>query len=105
MKNSGTEQDNKHIYMLLARYQTDIEYFLGHGNRSERNLYFDTKEEHIEETIKLWKSLEPKPEWLTHEQLMNYKEKMLNIITCTKCGTENTPNEDFYFCTNCLTHL
>lgn len=70
--------EKKHSYMLLARYQMDIEYFLNHGNRSERNLFFDTKEEHIEETVKLWESLEPKPEWLTAEQLTDYKSKMLN---------------------------
>ena len=29
--------------MLLARYQMDIEYFLNHGNRSERNLFFGTE--------------------------------------------------------------
>lgn len=56
----------------------DIEYFLKCGKRSERNLFFDTKEEHIEETVKLWESLEPKPEWLTAEQITEYKSKMLN---------------------------
>jgi hypothetical protein len=64
--------------MLLSRYQMDIEYFLNFGNRSERNLFFDTKEEHIEETVKLWEAIEPKPEWLTAEQLTDYKTKMLN---------------------------
>lgn len=65
-------------YMLLARYQMDIEYFLNWGNRSERVLYFGNKEEHIEETVKLWESLEEKPEWLTAEQLEEYKQQMLN---------------------------
>ena len=78
MKNATRTQDNRYNYMLLSRYQQDIEYFLNHGNRSERNLFFDTKEEHIEETVKLWESLEPKPEWLTAEQLTDYKSKMLN---------------------------
>jgi len=78
MKNASTTQDNRFNYMLLSRYQQDIEYFLNYGNRSERNLFFDTKEEHIEETIKLWEKLEPKPEWLTFEQLTDYKTRMLN---------------------------
>jgi len=77
MNTQSTQDDNKYNYMLLSRYQQDIEYFLNYGNRSERNLFFDTKEEHIEETIKLWESLEPKPEWLPYDQLAEYKTKML----------------------------
>jgi len=72
------KSNNSFSYMLLGRYQMDIEYFLNYGNRSEKHLYFDTKEEHIKETIILWKSLSPKPEWLRATKLIEYKNKMLN---------------------------
>lgn len=78
MKNAPSTQYKRYNYMLLGRYQQDIEYFLNWGNRCEKHLFFDTKEEHIEETIKLWELLEPKPEWLTADQLQDYKTRMLN---------------------------
>ena len=39
-----------------------------------------------------------------------YKNEMThdnkkNKINCWECGHEQTPNEEFNFCTKCLTHL
>jgi hypothetical protein len=69
---------DKFSYMLLGRYEADILYFLGSGGRNERHLYFNTKEEHIKETINQWKKLSPKPEWLRASKLIEYKKRMLN---------------------------
>ena len=63
----------KHEYMMLSRYQSDMEYYLGHGNRCEKHLYFGNFKEHIEEMFKLWEELPVKPEWLTFEKLNQYK--------------------------------
>lgn len=43
-------------YMMLDRYKTDCEYFLGNGNGYEGHLYFKSVEEHCDEMEKLWNS-------------------------------------------------
>jgi len=74
---SNKQKSEPFNYMLLSRYQMDIEYFLNYGNRCEKHLFFDTKEEHIKETFKLWKSLSPKPNWLRANKLIEYKNLIL----------------------------
>lgn len=66
-------------YMMLGRYRTDCEYFLGNGNRYEGHLYFKSVEKHCDEMEKLWNSFadDEKPEWLTLEQIHEYRAKML----------------------------
>ena len=39
---------------------------------------------------------------MTHDNKTN---KNNNLTECFKCGHEQTTNEDFNFCTKCLTHL
>lgn len=63
-------------YMLLGRLQMDIEYYLNHGNRNDKHLYFQNAEDHIKETIALWKKLPTKPEWLRATKLIEYKKNM-----------------------------
>ena len=69
-------RDEKFRYMMLSRLQSDVNYFLGNGNRHEPNLWTHNKEEHIELMNKLWDSLPEKPEWLTREQLDEYAKQM-----------------------------
>ena len=66
-------------YMMLSRLQMDCNYFLGNGNGYEGHLYYKSVEEHCDEMEKLWNSFsnEDKPEWLTMEQIKEYREKML----------------------------
>lgn len=66
-------------YMMLDRYRTDCEYFLGYGYGYEGHLYFKSVEKHCDEMEKLWNSFadNEKPEWLTLEQIHEYREKML----------------------------
>ena len=66
-------------YMMLSRLQMDCKYFLGNGNGYEGHLYYKSVEEHCDEMEKLWNSFanEDKPEWLTIEQIKEYREKML----------------------------
>ena len=68
-------------YRLLSRLQTDCEYFLGNGNGHECHLYYGTVEEHCDEMERMWDSFaaEEKPEWLTKEQIKNYREQMLKV--------------------------
>lgn len=70
--------DNRFRYQLLGRLQMDCDYFLGHGNRSTRQLFYDTVEEHLEEMEKLRNELNP--EWLTDLEMENYKKEMLKDL-------------------------
>jgi hypothetical protein len=67
--------DYKFAYMLLSRYQSDIEYYFGYGNRCEKHLYHGNFQEHIRQTIELWKTLPAKPEWLRAKKLIEYKRR------------------------------
>ncbi len=64
-------------YMLLGRLQTDCDYFLGNGNRNEKQLFYLNTKEHITEMIKLWKTLPKKPSWLRANELIKYKKQLL----------------------------
>ena len=66
-------------YSMLSRLQMDCDYFLGNGNGYEGHLYYKSVEEHCDEMEKLYNSFadEDKPEWLTMEQIKEYREKML----------------------------
>jgi hypothetical protein len=80
-KNGGEVGDNKHTYMMLGRLQMDNDYFLGNGNRGERNLWAGNVDGQIEEMKKLWNSLPEngKPEWLSMEDILDYERKMKGI--------------------------
>ncbi|AGO47663.1 hypothetical protein Phi4:1_gp126 [Cellulophaga phage phi4:1] len=67
----------KYNYMLLGRLQMDLDYYLGFGGRNEKHLFYSSIEEHIRETINLWKLLPVKPEWLRATKLIEYKNKAL----------------------------
>jgi len=71
------EKDWSHEYMMLSRYQSDVEYFLGNGDRNEKHLYYGSCKEHISKMIELWRSLPKKPKWLTAVNLINYKSQLI----------------------------
>jgi phage terminase large subunit-like protein len=79
-KGGAVSEDNKFNYMMLGRLQTDCDYYLGNGNRSERVLWAGNIDDHIEEMKKIWNSLpkDGKPEWLSMEDIKNYENKMKN---------------------------
>lgn len=64
-------------YMLLSRMRSDCDYFLGNGNGYERHLWGGSVEVICDEMERIWNSLEEKPEWLTLEQIHEYREKMM----------------------------
>lgn len=66
-------------YMMLGRYKSDCDYFLGNGNGYEGHLYYKDVNRHCDEMEKLYESFaeDEKPEWLTMEQIKEYREKML----------------------------
>nr|WP_243121968.1 LPD11 domain-containing protein [Clostridium sp. Marseille-P7770] len=66
-------------YMMLCRLKMDCDYFLGNGNGYEGHLYYKSVEEHCDGMEKIWNSFadDEKPEWLTMEQIKEYREQML----------------------------
>ena len=75
------EQD----YRMLGRFQSDCDYFLGYGNGYEGHLYFKEVDKHCDEMKALYQSFseEDKPEWLSLEDIENYREQMLKIRRCS----------------------
>lgn len=65
-------------YMLLSRMQSDCEYFLGYGNRSESRLWAGNVKDQIEKMKELWNSFpeDQKPEWLTYDGILEYEKRM-----------------------------
>ena len=63
-------------YCLLDRMRIDCESFLGFGARHEKYLWAESVKEQIESMLYLYDSIKQKPEWLTREQILNYKKLM-----------------------------
>jgi len=76
IKGTPSNPAAKHNYMMLSRLQQDCEYFLGNGNRSEKNLWAGNVDAQIKEMKRLWNILQEKPEWLSMEEILDYEEKM-----------------------------
>lgn len=56
----------------------DCKYFLGYGNRCEKYLWAGNVKDHILAMMVLWRSfpVDKQPEWLTWEQICEYKTLM-----------------------------
>ena len=76
MKFQDFLNENKGDYMLLSRLQSDCEYFLKAGGRSESSLWAGSVKEQIEKMKELWNSLDKKPEWLSMEDIEKYEKEM-----------------------------
>lgn len=81
-KKEEDENIRKSDYMMLDRLRTDCEYFLGNGNGFLGSLYYKDIDKHIEEMKKLYEffSEQEKPEWISLEDIDNYKQKMNEMI-------------------------
>lgn len=66
-------------YSLLDRLRSDCDYYLGNGNRNEKNLWAKSPEKQIEKMRSLWKGFpeDMKPEWLSIEDIDNYEKAMI----------------------------
>lgn len=66
-------------YMMLSRMRSDCDYFLGNGNGYEGHLWGGSVEKICDEMERIWNSLEEKPEWLTLEQIEEYRREMMKM--------------------------
>ena len=65
-------------YMLLDRLRTDCDYFLGFGERSEKQLWAGSVKEHIwcMKVLYLLFPINEKPEWLSMLDILEYEKRM-----------------------------
>lgn len=72
--------DESFLYSLLSRMQGDCDYYLGYGGRCDKHLWGTTAELHMIYMELIWNhfALDKKPEWLTKEELDEYKRRMLS---------------------------
>jgi hypothetical protein len=77
-KTKYEESPHRSEYMLLGRLQSDCEYYLGFGGRSESSLWAGNVAGQIEKMKELWNSFPEgqKPEWLTYEGILDYEKRM-----------------------------
>ena len=71
---------NTFDYTLLSRLQSDCEYCLGNGNRNPKVLWAEDEEMQIAKMRELYNKLNPKPEWITLEDIDNYEYAMIYSI-------------------------
>ena len=71
-KGGDVSDDYKHDYMMLSRLQSDCEYFLGYGHRSENVLPSKSIDNHIDNMKRIYNRLPEKPEWLSMEDILDY---------------------------------
>lgn len=74
-----TRHPKEFEYRMLGRLKSDCDYFLGCGNGCERHLWGGSVEKICDEMERLWNCFSDadKPEWLTMEQIKEYREEML----------------------------
>ena len=72
------QRDARFRYMLLARMQSDCEYYLDYGGRDPKRLWAGDEERQIDLMIKLHDSFKEgeKPQWLTMDKILEYKKEM-----------------------------
>jgi len=74
---SNTE-DHTFDYMMLSRLQMDCEYFLGNGAKDPKVLHQLDAEKQIQEMKRIYNVLPVKPEWLSLDDIDDYKKQMVN---------------------------
>lgn len=64
-------------YRLLDRLRSDCDYFLGEGNRSEKELWAGSVQGQISKMRELYALIPEKPEWLSEESINSYATRMV----------------------------
>lgn len=65
-------------YQMLGRLKMDCDYYIGYGNRCEKQLWAKDVASQILKMKELYNefSYDKKPEWLTYEDILNYEKLM-----------------------------
>ena len=77
---SKYSKSDNHLYMLLGRLHMDSLNFIdGFLKGNEKKLWALNKKDHINEMYCIYDYLDPKPEWLTLEDIKEIGKQMNNI--------------------------
>ena len=77
LKENGLNgRDEKFMYMLLGRMQSDCKFFLGFGGRYAPSLWAKEVTRHITIMLALWTALSEKPTWCTYDNIIAYGIEM-----------------------------
>ena len=61
---------------MLSRLQSDCKYYLGNGDRNEKDLWAKDPKEHIAIMKALYNSLPEAPDWITMDEIEGYEKEM-----------------------------
>lgn len=86
------QNDYTFEYALLDRLKSDCEYFIGPGNRHEKDLWAGDVITQIKKMIELYEVLPTKPEWLKQHEIETYRYVMTHdtekeMIEGIECNT------------------
>ena len=75
---SGSEsmEPYQHNYRLLSRLRMDCEYYLGYGNRADKNLWAGNVPDQIAKMRELYQTLPEKPDWISLDDIDRYEREM-----------------------------
>lgn len=79
MKFTKLAKSDKFEYMLLSRLIQDAKYFIDHPDL--KHLWARTLDEHIKQMKEQYAKLDPKPEWISEEEINNLAKQMKESYT------------------------
>ena len=88
--------DDKFRYQLLSRMQSDCNYMLGNGGAGAiRYLDGENVDTHINNMLELYNSFSDnaKPEWISVEEIEDYREKLTALVAANEKGIQQNPVE------------
>ena len=71
---------DSYYYQMLSRLQQDCEYYLNNGNRDPSVLWSKDEQSHIDMMRDLYNKLDPKPEWISENDIDHYENEMVDNI-------------------------
>lgn len=72
-----SSKDEKYPYMMLSRLKSDCDYYLGAGNKADKHLWALNPKDQIAYMRAIYDRLDPKPEWITMDEINEYEKNML----------------------------
>ena len=77
---SKYKNTDEFLYMMLDRLRSDCEYYLGSGHRAAKHLWANNEKDQINLMLRIWGNFpeDAKPEWLTLEEIQEYRKEMIN---------------------------
>ncbi len=70
-------RNDEYLYMTLSRMKSDCNFYLGYGNRNHKRLWAGEEKAQISKMKEVHNYLNPKPEWLTMEQIDEFEKQMV----------------------------